>query len=46
MTTGFGDSAHRQISADKAAALQRNLLRFLRVGTGQTAPAEVVRPRC
>jgi histidine ammonia-lyase len=43
VTTGFGDSSGRQVSADKAEALQRNLLRFLRVGTGDTAPDEVVR---
>jgi phenylalanine ammonia-lyase len=43
VTTGFGDSSGRQISADKAAALQRNLLRFLRVGVGDPAPDEVVR---
>ncbi|BCJ50503.1 histidine ammonia-lyase [Actinoplanes sp. NBRC 14428] len=43
VTTGFGDSSDRQISADKAVALQRNLLRFLRVGTGAVAPDEVVR---
>jgi histidine ammonia-lyase/phenylalanine ammonia-lyase len=43
VTTGFGDSSGRQISADKAVALQRNLLRFLRVGTGAIAPDEVIR---
>ncbi|MFF4594242.1 histidine ammonia-lyase [Amycolatopsis sp. NPDC001319] len=43
VTTGFGDSSGRQVSADKAAALQENLLRFLRVGTGAAAPDEVVR---
>jgi phenylalanine ammonia-lyase len=43
VTTGFGDSSGRQISADKAVALQRNLLRFLRVGTGAVAPDEVIR---
>jgi len=43
VTTGFGDSSGRQISADKAADLQRNLLRFLRVGTGAIAPDEVIR---
>jgi phenylalanine ammonia-lyase len=43
VTTGFGDSSGRQISGDKAAALQQNLLRFLRVGTGDPAPDEIVR---
>ena len=43
VTTGFGDSSGRQISADKAGSLQRNLLRFLRVGTGAIAPDEVIR---
>jgi phenylalanine ammonia-lyase len=43
VTTGFGDSSGRQVSADKADALQRNLLRFLRVGTGAIAPDEVIR---
>lgn len=43
VTTGFGDSSHRQISAGKTAALQRNLLRFLRVGSGPHAAQDVVR---
>ncbi|MBQ0890179.1 aromatic amino acid lyase [Streptomyces sp. RM72] len=43
VTTGFGDSSNRQIGPEKTAALQRNLLRFLRVGTGPAAPPEVVR---
>ena len=43
VTTGFGDSAHRQISPPKAAKLQQNMLRFLGCGTGPTAPPEVVR---
>jgi len=34
VTTGFGDSAHRQISASKAEALQRSLVRMLGCGTG------------
>src|SRR5947208_9955931 len=38
VTTGLGDSAHRQISAGKTAELQRNLLRFLGCGTGPIAP--------
>ncbi|RKQ88187.1 histidine ammonia-lyase [Solirubrobacter pauli] len=43
VTTGFGDSAHRQIAPEKAAALQQNMLRFLGAGTGQTANPEVTR---
>ncbi|MFE0188102.1 histidine ammonia-lyase [Streptomyces sp. NPDC058989] len=43
VTTGFGDSGDRQISSGSTAQLQRNLLRFLQVGTGLIAPGEVVR---
>jgi phenylalanine ammonia-lyase len=43
VTTGFGDSAHRQISPDRAARLQHNMLRFLGCGTGPIATAEVTR---
>jgi histidine ammonia-lyase/phenylalanine ammonia-lyase len=43
VTTGFGDSAHRQISPAKAGKLQRNIIRFMGVGTGPLAPPEVVR---
>ena len=43
VTTGFGDSAHRQIAPDKAAALQQNMLRFLGAGTGPIASPEVTR---
>src|SRR5438874_2095774 len=43
VTTGFGDSAHRQIAPSKTAALQQNLLRDLGCGTGQTASPEVTR---
>jgi histidine ammonia-lyase/phenylalanine ammonia-lyase len=43
VTTGFGDSAHRQISSAKAGKLQQNILRFMGVGTGPLAPPEVVR---
>jgi histidine ammonia-lyase/phenylalanine ammonia-lyase len=43
VTTGFGDSAHRQIAPGKAAALQQNMLRFLGAGTGQIASPEVTR---
>jgi phenylalanine ammonia-lyase len=43
VTTGFGDSAHRQISPAKAARLQQNIMRFMGCGTGPIAPPEVVR---
>lgn len=43
VTTGFGDNSSRQISPEKTVALQRNLLRFLRVGTGPVAPDEIIR---
>ncbi len=43
VTTGFGDSAHRQIAPSKAGQLQQNIIRFMGVGTGPLAPAEVVR---
>src|ERR687897_2267850 len=43
VTTGFGDSAHRQISPSKPARLQQNLLRFLGSGTGPLASPEVTR---
>ncbi len=43
VTTGFGDSAHRQISPVKAAKLQQNILRFMGVGTGPIAASEVAR---
>src|SRR3954451_13133053 len=43
VTTGFGDSAHRQIAPSKAARLQQNMLQFLGAGTGQIASAEVTR---
>jgi histidine ammonia-lyase/phenylalanine ammonia-lyase len=43
VTTGFGDSAHRQISPAKAAKLQQNILRFMGCGTGPAAPPEVAR---
>ena len=43
VTTGLGDSAHRQISPAKTAELQQNLLRFMGCGTGPLAPPEVVR---
>jgi phenylalanine ammonia-lyase len=43
VTTGFGDSAHRQISPSKTALLQQNMLRFLGAGTGRLASPEVTR---
>jgi phenylalanine ammonia-lyase len=43
VTTGVGDSAHRQVSSAKTAKLQKNLLRLLSCGTGPTTPREVVR---
>ncbi len=43
VTTGFGDSADRQISPAKSAELQQNVLRFLGCGTGPVAPPEVAR---
>lgn len=43
VTTGFGDSASRQVSPERAAALQRNLVRYHLNGTGANAPRDVVR---
>ncbi len=43
VTTGFGDSAHRQISPAKAARLQQGVIRFMGCGTGPIAPPEVAR---
>src|SRR5437763_7021092 len=43
VTTGFGDSAIRQISPEKAAALQRNMILFLLSGSGPIAAPEVAR---
>ncbi len=43
VTTGLGDSAHRQVASTKSARLQQNLVRFLGCGTGPLAPPEVVR---
>src|SRR6201996_2946666 len=43
VTTGFGDSCIRQISADKAHDLQRNLVLYHLNGTGPAAPPEVAR---
>jgi phenylalanine ammonia-lyase len=43
ITTGFGDSVHRQIPPAAAAALQAHLLRFLGNGTGAFTPRETAR---
>ena len=43
VTTGFGDSAHRQIAPSKTAALQHNVLRDLGCGTGPVAAPDVTR---
>src|SRR6201996_6744399 len=43
VTTGLGDSSIRQISADKAHDLQRNLVLYHLNGTGPAAPPEVAR---
>ncbi|MFE2377097.1 aromatic amino acid lyase [Streptomyces sp. NPDC059398] len=43
VTTGFGDSVTRQISPEKAAELQRNMIRYHLNGTGPKAPDAVVR---
>jgi phenylalanine ammonia-lyase len=43
VTTGFGDSAHRQISPAKAGKLQQGIIRFMGCGTGPIAAPEVAR---
>jgi phenylalanine ammonia-lyase len=43
ITTGFGDSVGRQISPEKAAALQEHAVRMLGNGTGPTTPADAAR---
>jgi phenylalanine ammonia-lyase len=43
ITTGFGDSVHRQISPDKAAELQEHLVHFLGNGTGAITPLSTAR---
>ncbi len=43
VSTGFGDSAGRQVAPAKTAELQRNLIRYHLNGAGDPAPAEVVR---
>jgi histidine ammonia-lyase/phenylalanine ammonia-lyase len=43
VTTGFGDSADRQVSASKTVKLQRGIIHFMGCGTGPIAPPEVAR---
>ncbi|MQY10071.1 Tyrosine ammonia-lyase [Streptomyces sp. RB5] len=43
VTTGFGDSVNRQISAEKTARLQSELIRYHLNGTGPLARDEIVR---
>jgi histidine ammonia-lyase/phenylalanine ammonia-lyase len=43
VTTGFGDSAHRQISAAKTSQLAMSVIRFMGCGTGPIAPPEIAR---
>jgi phenylalanine ammonia-lyase len=43
VTTGFGDSANRQVSAARAAQLQKSVVRHLGAGTGPIASPEVTR---
>jgi histidine ammonia-lyase/phenylalanine ammonia-lyase len=43
VTTGFGDSVHRQIAAERAPRLQHNLIQFLGCGTGPTTPVPTAR---
>jgi len=43
VTTGFGDSVHRQIAAGKASELQQHLVRNLGCGTGMPATEDTAR---
>jgi histidine ammonia-lyase/phenylalanine ammonia-lyase len=43
VTTGFGDSVHRQIAPARAAELQAHLVRNLGCGTGRFAAPDVAR---
>ena len=43
ITTGFGDSVHRQIAPDKAWELQRHLVDTLGNGTGPSLPLDAAR---
>src|SRR5690242_13736183 len=40
VTTGFGDSAHRQVSPERAPGLQKSIVRHLGAGTGRIADPE------
>jgi len=43
VTTGFGDSANRQVGGAKAKDLQKNLVRMMGCGTGAYAPEDEAR---
>ncbi|MBW4493052.1 MAG: aromatic amino acid ammonia-lyase [Oscillatoria princeps RMCB-10] len=43
VTTGFGGMANTRISAEEAAELQNNLIRFLKVGAGKRLPVADIR---
>src|SRR5437879_4826194 len=43
ITTGFGDSVHRQIAPSKADRLQMHLIRGLGAGTGVATPEATAR---
>jgi phenylalanine ammonia-lyase len=43
VTTGFGDSANRQVGGAKAKDLQKNLVRMMGCGTGAFAPEDEAR---
>ncbi|WP_128896556.1 aromatic amino acid ammonia-lyase [Longirhabdus pacifica] len=43
VSTGFGDSAFRQISPEKTLQLQKNLIQFLSCGIGPVAHRDVAR---
>lgn len=43
VTTGFGDSANRQVGASKTRELQKSLVRMMGCGTGAYAPEDEAR---
>ena len=43
VTTGFGDSANRQVGAAKTKELQKSLIRMMGCGTGSHAPEDEAR---
>jgi histidine ammonia-lyase/phenylalanine ammonia-lyase len=43
VTTGVGDSVHRQVAPDRAALMQRYLIRKNGCGTGPTLPVDAAR---